>query len=454
MNEFKFFVITDTHFFKNSLGAYGPGYDRFMETEQKCFAETEAIDKAVFKYLEESKDADTILIAGDLTFWGEKESHAEYINMLRQLKASGKRILVVTAGHDISDHPFCFPGTEDRIPVEGIKFDDLYDLYSEFGYADALSFNRKHMSYVTQLTDGVRLLVMCGDTAYGHNVEYDDEFLSWVKVQLDDARIHNQTVFAMEHYPVIAGQPVLSFISDARVKKSKKLIGLLADNGCHLIFTGHMHNQSINVAETALGNKFYDVCTGSVIGCPAYIRLCTVKDKNTVQINSIPIPEFDWDKKGLTGEEYLKKQFDSMIINLITGLKTNPGKTLRKIDMRDTELNKKIFGKLGTKISEATLGDIAKLLRVKIDSNIKDNSFLQFMTDIVRNIFCGDQPYTDSTPEGKFFLSLIKKLGPALGIINSKVHDCQGETIDIYEVLKHSIGNYGISDYDAVLNLK
>ena len=53
VNELKFFVITDTHYFKNSLGAHGEAYDSFMRYEQKCFAETEVINKAVLSYLGE-----------------------------------------------------------------------------------------------------------------------------------------------------------------------------------------------------------------------------------------------------------------------------------------------------------------------------------------------------------------------------------------------------------------
>ena len=70
MKELKLFVITDTHFFKNSLGAYGEEYDRFMDFEQKCFAETENINKAAFEYLAASDEADIVLIAGDLSFNG------------------------------------------------------------------------------------------------------------------------------------------------------------------------------------------------------------------------------------------------------------------------------------------------------------------------------------------------------------------------------------------------
>lgn len=108
-------------------------------------------------------------------------------------------------------------------------------------------------------------------------------------------------MIAMEHYPLLPGQPLFSLVGDAVQKNGKALATILADNGVHLIFTGHMHNQSVNMYETENGNKIYDVCTGSVIGCPAYMRLVTLHDENTVEIESIPVPEFEWDKGGKTG---------------------------------------------------------------------------------------------------------------------------------------------------------
>ena len=79
MRQFNFYLITDTHYFKNSLGAYGKEYNEFMRFEQKCFAETQSINESVFNYLKNACEADTLLIAGDLSFNGEKESHLGFI---------------------------------------------------------------------------------------------------------------------------------------------------------------------------------------------------------------------------------------------------------------------------------------------------------------------------------------------------------------------------------------
>ena len=110
MEDFTFYFVADPHYFKSSLGAYGKEYEEFMDFEQKCFAETEAINKALFEYLKSAADSNTVLFGGDLSFNGEKESHLEFKKMLGELKESGKNVYVVTAGHDIEPHPFCYDG--------------------------------------------------------------------------------------------------------------------------------------------------------------------------------------------------------------------------------------------------------------------------------------------------------------------------------------------------------
>ena len=90
MKDFKFLVLTDPHFFDTDLGCSGPDYDDFMHYEQKCFAETESINKSVFEWLKNADEADTVLIAGDLSFNGEKKSHEKFIKLLYDIKAKGK----------------------------------------------------------------------------------------------------------------------------------------------------------------------------------------------------------------------------------------------------------------------------------------------------------------------------------------------------------------------------
>ncbi|MCR5207437.1 MAG: metallophosphoesterase, partial [Eubacterium sp.] len=173
MESTKFYLITDTHFYKHSLSQYNEYYDDFMHYEQKCFEETQAINEAVFEYIENADEADTLLIAGDLSFNGEKESHLAYIEHLKRLKEKGKRVLVVTADHDFKDKPDgCFGFDENgRIHPEPTPRDELIELYKDFGFGDAVAVDKQHLSYVYQLSDGVRLLALNNDgTADGRRV--------------------------------------------------------------------------------------------------------------------------------------------------------------------------------------------------------------------------------------------------------------------------------------------
>ena len=447
MQELKFFVVTDTHFFKNSLGAYGTDYELYMDTQQKCFAETEAINTAVLNDLAGREEADVILIAGDLTFNGEKESHIAFSGMLRELQEkTGKKVFVVTAGHDVNADPYGY-NENGRFAVEGTTFGELYDYYRDFGYDRAIAFNREHLSYVADLSEDVRLLVICNDLDGEKHVTYDDAFLGWIKQQAQKAQADGKMMIAMERYPVLPGQPVFALIRDARQPQSAKLIETLADNGVHLIFTGHMHNQSVNVVRTQKGNKFYDVCTGCTIGCPAFMRLVTVKDEHTVQIESIPTPEFDWDKKGLTGEQYLRVQFERMIRTFIDCMQSDPARFLHKIQMKDSPAAQKLVRAFGKKLAGMTLGKAARTFFLRADASIKDESLVDFLIDVVRSVFEGNQPFVEGTPKGDLLLGVFRRLKPLV----KNLKGAQGEPLDFYETMKHTVGNYGSDDYNTTL---
>lgn len=450
MNKLKLFVITDTHYFEPSLGCYGEEYEKFMDFEQKCFAETAAINQAAFDYLAQDKRADIVLIAGDLSFNGEKESHKSFGKLLKQLKDSGKKIYVVTAGHDFNEHPFAFDESGRKEP-EGTRFEELYYLYKDYGYADAIAFNKEHLSYVAQLADGVRLLVLCNDTADGKGQAYDESFLAWVLEQVTLAKKDGQMMIAMEHYPLLPGQPIFSLVGDAVQKNGKALATILADNGVHLIFTGHMHNQSVNMYETENGNKIYDVCTGSVIGCPAYMRLVTLHDENTVEIESIPVPEFEWDKGGKTGKQYLQDQFERMIRTMLTGMVNDPQRIMRKLRIGDNKAIEKVISILGKAVNGWSVGKVAKILHIKVDDSIKDMPFTELAIELVRSIFEGDQPFVEDTPKGDAIVGLFNRLRPILNKIELKT--TWGEPADLYSILKHTAGNYGISDNNCTLKL-
>ena len=424
-----------------------------MRFEQKCFAETESINNAVFDFLKKTEKTDNILIAGDLSFNGEKESHLAFIKLLNELKNNGKNVYVVTADHDFKNPDGrCYGYTTNggKFEVEATSRDELYDLYYEFGFKNAISVERQHLSYVAQIADGVRLLALNNDGSPTAHKTFDDEQLEWIKEQARKAREDGQMMFAMNHYPLLPGQPIFSVISSAVQKNATYITELLADEGVHLVFTGHMHNQSINEKVTQKGNKFYDVCTGSVIASPASMRFVTIEDKNTVDIKTESIPDFEWDTNGRTCEKYLSDLFDGMILNMLEDMKDNPQRITNKFSIKNDKL-KPIIKFIGKRLNKIKVGTLCRLLWIKCDKSIKKMLLKTYITKLVRDVFSGNQTFKEGSPEGDVFLRFIKRFNFIFKRINLKNID--GEKVDLFEILKHTAGNYGIDDYNATLTL-
>ena len=453
MKPFSFYLITDTHYFKNSLGARGEAYDEFMRYEQKCFAETQSINEAVFDWLKDAHDAETLLIAGDLSFNSEKESHIEFIKHLNELKASGKKIYVVTADHDFKDNPQdCFAIDETGwLHPESTKREELFDMYYEFGFKDAIAVDKQHLSYVAQLADGIRLLALNNDGPEGGGRFFDEKQMAWIKEQCDKAREDGQMMFAMNHYPLLPGQPILSVVNTSYQKHSIDALNLLADNGVHLVFTGHMHNQSINVHETENGNRIYDVCTGSIIADPSVIRLVNIESEDTVDIKTIPAPDFEWDTKGKTCTQYLKDLFDNMILNMLGDMEKDPERIMHKLGMDDNKKLKPIIKLLGKRLNKVTLGHLCRVLWIKCDKSIRKVKLKDFAAELVRQVFEGNQSIKEGTPKGDIFLKFLKRINFILKKVKAKGYD--GKPVDLFEALKNSAGNYDIDDYNATLKL-
>ena len=138
-----------------------------------------------------------------------------------------------------------------------------------------------------------------------------------------------------------------------------------------------------------------------------------------------------------------------MIRTLIDRMQSDPEAFMRKIGLKPTPLLNKVFPFLGKRLAKLTVGGFARLLLVKADPRIRKDSFVEFAVSFVRSVFEGNQPYVEGTPGGDTLLRIFRRLAPFF----RNMKGSQGETLDFYETMKHTVGNYGIDDYNAVLKL-
>ena len=332
---------------------------------------------------------------------------------------------------------------EGRFPVEGTDYDDLCNMYRDFGYGDAIAFDEATHSYVAQITEGIRMLAIHCDSKNQPKGAMDDRLMAWAKEQLDKAKEEDCSVFAVCHYPIIPPVPVFDLVGDAKIKDWRNVASFLADNGVELVLTGHMHIQSINEFYSEKGNRLIDVCTSALVGSPAKYRKITVDEKSVLKIESLDVPDFGWDLNGLTPQQYFDNHFSFAIIARVRGA-LGGGKGFVK--------HLKAFAR--KRLDKITTGTVKRLFFIKRDKAFDRKRFIDFAGEVGLSIFTGDGPYVEGTPGYKFLSGILSRASFVLKKIEPKLLK-GGKKINLREMLLDTVGNNkGFSDNDAEFILK
>lgn len=413
----KFHLITDLHHYAASLGTTGSAYEWRSQSDQKCLAETGAIIDAAVDWLLQS-EIDIILVAGDVSCDGEKESHLELIPKLNRLREAGKRVILITATHDYSETPIRCVGDE-RLPATPTTREELLELYHDFGLNEAIAFHAETHSYAVQLAPGWRMLALNDDGDGRAFCGYSEDQLHWILDQVKLAHEAGDEVLAMTHHPVLPPSPIYPLFS------RRDMLGdfehtstVLADAGVQFIFTGHTHMQNIAVKTTEKGNTIYDINTSALIGYASAIRTVAVYD-DRMEVTSDHIDHFDWDLHGMTVDEYFKSVFDRLLNDIFDSMAFDIERLSRLAGgfsvEAETILKLRVPLTLaGRALHKLTVGQLARLLCISrdISPEVKPILLKDLFVEVVRNIYRGDEPYTPDTPVYQAIKRIMERISP------------------------------------------
>ena len=466
--------ITDTHYYSRKNGTEGKAYKKAESKSQKIIRDSDLVIRAGFDMLCQDTSTDIVVLAGDTTRDGELNSHEEFIEMLRDLKKRGKRVYVITATHDFrdggvadgydGDNKITVPAVEDR--------HDLWDMYYEFGPNEAIATHPESMSYVVQLAPGYRLFALNDDTNGKTEGErgsgFSDDCMEWILAQLKDAQENDQYVIAMTHHPMIAPSPFYAIIGKGDMQRNHETTReIFADAGLHCMLTGHTHIHDISVITSKKGNKFYDVACGALLGCPPTMRNVTFDPANakidveTVMIKDVP----GIDTNGKPFDEYMRTFFFGMITELIEAAATDidrlaemtdafsiPGEKVKKVGWLIKPvakwLNKLTFKKvwrLCKKESGLKKSDIA---------DIADNRVVDFILELVQNLYCGDSPYSPDTREYRITCGMLNVIDSFLNTIHFSIGKVLKGATSVRALVEPLLWNPGPCDAEATLPIE
>lgn len=464
--------ITDTHYYSRKGGTEGAAYDKAESKSQKIIKDTDLVLKAGFDMLCEDTSTDIVVLAGDTTRDGEIESHKEFIEMLRDLKKRGKRVYVITATHDFRDGGVAdgYDGDE-TIQVPAIENrHDLWDMYYEFGPNEAIATFEKSLCYVVQLAPGYRLFALNDDTndkEEGRGSGYSDECMEWILEQLKDAYDNDQYVIAMTHHPMIAPSPFYAIIGKGDMQRNHEVTReIFADHGLHCMLTGHTHVHDISVITSKKGNKFYDIACGAMAGCPPAMRNVTFDPaKGEIRTDTILIKDVPGlDTGGKPFDEYMKGFFFGMIREVIWAMGNDidrlaemtpafsiPGEKVKKLAWII-----KPVGKLLNKLTFKKIWRLCKKecgLKKEDIADIADNNVVDFILELIQNLYCGDSPYGPETREYKLTCGFLNIIDSFLNTIGLKIGKILKGAESVRGLVEPLLWNSGPCDAEATLKI-
>lgn len=460
-------VITDTHYYSEKIGTSGKAYDTANAKSQKLLVGSRELLEAAFLQIKKDGRTDIVLLSGDTTNNGERDSHLEFTEMLRDLKRSGKRVYVLTATHDYQEEGWTwgYNSGDERVKVPALKREELFDLYREFGPDEAIAVHRKSMSYIIQLADGYRLFALNDDSNLAGKSGFSDEHFEWIKAQAEDAKRNGQFIIAMTHHPLIAPSPMYEIIGagdmmgDYKIRREQ-----LADLGIQFILTGHTHVQDIDKAVSAKGNTLYDIATAATIGYPAPIRTVTIDpDSNEVRTTTDLVAEpVVIDMKGKNLQDFLSEQMVGMIRELLKAA----GEDIDKFaDMATAiSIKKKLSYKIGwlmkppmKALNRLKIGTVGNWTRAETGlkredyADIKDSKVVDFIVSLILNMFGGKSLYTPDSNEYKITVGLLNIIDSVIKTLHIPFKKLVKVSDTVRGIIEPLLYNNGIPSYDAVL---
>lgn len=285
-NSLKIAVITDVHFLSPQLAKEGEALTAFEKSTGRNIADQHKVLDQLLADLAKEKP-DILLVTGDITNHGERQSHLGFIKKLQPLQKQGTHVFVIPGNHDVNI-PDSRAYTGDKATsAENISKEEFTELYHSFGFGDALDRDTVSLSYLAAIDEDTWLL--CFDSnRYDENTttsitagRIHPQTMAWALSLLDEAKEKGVRVFGMMHHGLLEHMPYQSaFFSDYLVDDWKENAEILADAGLKVVFTGHFHSSDITMHTSPAGNTLYDVETASLAQYPFGWRMMRMDDGN------------------------------------------------------------------------------------------------------------------------------------------------------------------------------
>ena len=294
--QYRVAVATDLHYLAPSLRDGGEMFQKVMAAGDGKVTET--CDEITDAFLGEvlALRPEALILTGDLSYNGERESHLALAEKLAALEAAGVPVLVLPGNHDLYRACYAFLG-EAAQPVPSVTAEEFREIYAAFGFDDALSLDPDSLSYAARLNDSTLVLMLDANTLHDP-CGLSDKTLDWVEGQLRAADRAGLQVLAACHQNLYQHT---MFGPGYVVNGTEKLQALLQKHGVPLFLSGHLHVQHI-LTEGGVT----EVATSALTMGACHYALLTASE-GELCYEARPVPVSRWAREqGLTDPRLLE----------------------------------------------------------------------------------------------------------------------------------------------------
>ena len=303
--EKKILLGSDIHYLAPELTDYGEAFQ--YDVDHGDGRLVTYIDQITDAFLEEvvEHNPDILILCGDLSSNGELASHQGLAEKLRRVEARGIPVVVIPGNHDINNQRAYGYRGDEKYPVERTTPEQFREIYREFGYDEALSEDETTLSYVYQLDDMTRLLMLdtCqyreGNAKVGGLIL--TETYDWIEEQLEAAWEEGMNVIPVAHHNLLEESEV--YTVDCTIEHSEQLAEILGEWNVNIFLSGHLHVQHWMEEED---HNLYEIVTGSMTTPDCRYGLLTYRDDCSFSYRTQVLDVESWaGKNGRTEEELL-----------------------------------------------------------------------------------------------------------------------------------------------------
>lgn len=248
-------IASDLHYLSPKLTDHGEYFTRMIRnSDGKTMAYSdELMDAFVSSVI--TKKPDALVLTGDLTFNGERQSHIDLAEKLMRVKNAGIPVLVLSGNHDLNNPNAAAFSGNGFSRVRTVSAREFEQIYQDFGISEAMEKDTASSSYLYPLTPGLRLLLLDVNGVEKEN-RVPEKTLKWIEKVLKKAEKDGCRVLAFSHQNLLKHSIFdLGYVIDNR----EEVLKLYQKYAVSVNFTGHLHIQDIGKERF-----FYEVSTSAL----------------------------------------------------------------------------------------------------------------------------------------------------------------------------------------------